>query len=587
MQIKLSELENPKIALCLSGGGLRATFFHFGVIKALRDTKVNGVSLLSKISDIYSVSGGSIIAAHLIKNWNLYTGDDAKFKEAISSLYKVAARDIRGQVLRAWALSLLALAIPRLRGKKRTYWLEQEYAKIYGNQSLASFYRTEKGLPKLHILTTAFHSGELCSFSPSGFEIIRNGRGALQKVSTPADSLSMAFSVAASSAFPPMFPPIEVTSEMLGYPDLDDFKNSIYLSDGGVFDNLGVEKLCVDLELKQTQANAVIVSNAGSSFKSTITSKFSNIFARNIRATDIMMRRVADNTEDKMFRLAGLALMPLKIGDTVNSYSLAQVTQKLLRNVRTDLDNFSETLVKLLADHGEQVALNALQVHGLSVSQSNVQPDNFYENQESLTTIASLAANRSKNPFNLRDWKSYAVIAFVVGYVIFAGYAWIAPTIDARKAKAAEAEVLAQNKKAAEDYKQQIAQVQDSTIIQLRNEIVELKNKLKLPPSENLMFDKPHRVWLQFAGSIQREEMKEFGKKIKEKWPNTQGAEQGGERTQNAAGMLEVRYGDEKDKNAAIDLTKDVLRTNIVKLMKETKRVEGIPSGSLEIWISR
>jgi predicted acylesterase/phospholipase RssA len=54
--------------LALSGGGFRATLFHLGVIEHLRDA-----SLLNGITEISSVSGGSIVAAHLVLNWQACT----------------------------------------------------------------------------------------------------------------------------------------------------------------------------------------------------------------------------------------------------------------------------------------------------------------------------------------------------------------------------------------------------------------------------------------------------------------------------------------------------------------------------------
>src|SRR6187200_2525173 len=48
------------IALCLSGGGYRAALFHLGALRRL-----NEVGLLSRVDTITSVSGGSIVAAHL------------------------------------------------------------------------------------------------------------------------------------------------------------------------------------------------------------------------------------------------------------------------------------------------------------------------------------------------------------------------------------------------------------------------------------------------------------------------------------------------------------------------------------------
>lgn len=55
------------LALCLSGGGFRAALFHLGALRRL-----NELGLLSKIDTISTVSGGSIVAAHLadrIRPW--------------------------------------------------------------------------------------------------------------------------------------------------------------------------------------------------------------------------------------------------------------------------------------------------------------------------------------------------------------------------------------------------------------------------------------------------------------------------------------------------------------------------------------
>jgi predicted acylesterase/phospholipase RssA len=56
------ETTNRQFGLALSGGGFRAALYHLGVIGFLRD-----IQLLSRIR---SVSGGSIIGAHMVLNWN-------------------------------------------------------------------------------------------------------------------------------------------------------------------------------------------------------------------------------------------------------------------------------------------------------------------------------------------------------------------------------------------------------------------------------------------------------------------------------------------------------------------------------------
>src|SRR3954452_20292285 len=47
-------------ALCLSGGGFRAALFHLGALRRLDE-----LGVLARVDTVSSVSGGSILAAHL------------------------------------------------------------------------------------------------------------------------------------------------------------------------------------------------------------------------------------------------------------------------------------------------------------------------------------------------------------------------------------------------------------------------------------------------------------------------------------------------------------------------------------------
>lgn len=66
------------LSLALSGGGFRATLFHLGVIRHLYEQKT-----LHHVTKIASVSGGSILAAHLVLHWGDYTNyeEPQKFKD--------------------------------------------------------------------------------------------------------------------------------------------------------------------------------------------------------------------------------------------------------------------------------------------------------------------------------------------------------------------------------------------------------------------------------------------------------------------------------------------------------------------------
>ena len=68
-----------KIGLALSGGGFRASLYHLGLVRFLRDA-----GILNQVSHITSVSGGSVLAAHLVLNWDRYNGSPSEFDTVAS-----------------------------------------------------------------------------------------------------------------------------------------------------------------------------------------------------------------------------------------------------------------------------------------------------------------------------------------------------------------------------------------------------------------------------------------------------------------------------------------------------------------------
>ena len=63
--IQARKLEDT-IGLCLSGGGYRAMIYHVGAI-----IRLNELGFLPRLSEIASVSGGSITAGLLALRWQL------------------------------------------------------------------------------------------------------------------------------------------------------------------------------------------------------------------------------------------------------------------------------------------------------------------------------------------------------------------------------------------------------------------------------------------------------------------------------------------------------------------------------------
>lgn len=226
-----------RMGLALSGGGYRATLYHLGVLRFLRDS-----GLLPRVSHITSVSGGSIMAAHLVTNWNRYSGSEKEFDQAAAELLNFIRRDVRNRVVRRFPLAFVAnlghWAVGRgwSRRLTRPGLLEAHYEQfLYGDKCLYELPTT----PQLHMLATNVNEGCLCSFTRSGLLVERRTpQGSTYFASIPSALATIPMAVAASSAFPGFFPPLQLTARDVG-ADEGRFPPHV-LTDGGVYDNLGV-----------------------------------------------------------------------------------------------------------------------------------------------------------------------------------------------------------------------------------------------------------------------------------------------------------------------------------------------------------
>jgi predicted acylesterase/phospholipase RssA len=356
------------IGLALSGGGFRATLYHLGLIRAIRDA-----GQLAKVRHICSVSGGSILAAHLVVNWARYNGTAEEFDDAAREVIDFVKRDVRGRVLRRWILSIIAFPLRWLPGGRR--WsriklLQSEYDRLFQGRTLANLLpeRGAGGLrhPDLHLLCTSLTTGEPCAFSGEGFwKLSPDGKVRLIRAGTQP----IALAVAASSAFPPLFPPVELTSEMLRCLPSDEFSPSVlHLADGGIYDNLGIHRLTGLVRDNLTARDLVIVSDAGAKVGWILGTSFRFILSRAVRASDLLMQRVGELAYTLMRNESFMGrgtLVQCRIAEEVTNNddpgALAPELQRDLSNLRTDLDRFSDKEVHLLVRHGYAVGRKALE----------------------------------------------------------------------------------------------------------------------------------------------------------------------------------------------------------------------------------
>jgi len=214
--------------ICLSGGGYRAMLFHTGVLRRLCQTR-----WLQQADRISSVSGGSMTAAILALAWSKVTTSsdpDAAFVEQVEApIRALAARTIDRSAVVSGLLSPFSSIGEEVEGELRRHLL--------GTATLADL----PAKPVFVFNATNTGSGKLVRFTHDGVADWRVGRNL-----DPTVRLSAA--VAASAAFPPFLSPFRLAMDEAAWVDdngnhLDPrtYRDEFALTDGGVYDNLGLE----------------------------------------------------------------------------------------------------------------------------------------------------------------------------------------------------------------------------------------------------------------------------------------------------------------------------------------------------------
>ena len=353
-----------RIGLALSGGGFRATLYHLGVVRFLRDA-----GLLSQVSHVTSVSGGSVLAAHLVMNWNRYCGSAEQFEAAAEEILKFVSLDVRNRIVRRYPWLLAAGLWHRLVFRRtsrlltRTGLLERYYQKhLFGDVCLHQLPPT----PEIHILTTSVSEGSLASFTREGLWMQRRRNdGSVEVQSHRAGLAKVATAVAASSAFPAFFPPLELTAYDIGASE-GEFSTQ-YFTDGGIFDNLGVRMfryLSSEMQKRTGEddfVDVILVSDVGKVFAVYGAERTPGFLSTALRSSDILMNRVWQLEREHLSLgpqcvfAESSDIVPREIDGT----ALHPEIQVQVGRIRTDMDRFREIEVSGLIRHGYCVARQA------------------------------------------------------------------------------------------------------------------------------------------------------------------------------------------------------------------------------------
>lgn len=295
-----------KIGLSLSGGGYRATIYHLGTLKKLKELKI-----LDKVDVISTNSGGSITGA----TYGLHKDNFEAFEAVIRQGVK---RSVIKGVLVSWQF-LLVFATTLFWMLTILYLLANGYAwssfgllialvvvflffqfnlfpiSTLNEKMYNTFFFNGKTLNDLRkdvrfaINATNLETGRLFTFSNDtmGDSVYDFPLDDDEPIKFESDNFPIARAVAASTAVPFVFTPIKIDKEF--FSNTEDTKRAKpRLVDGGVYDNQGAHKITQTKSAYGSQI--VIISDAGNTmpFKNT----YRNTLTMLIRTSDVFMNRI-------------------------------------------------------------------------------------------------------------------------------------------------------------------------------------------------------------------------------------------------------------------------------------------------------
>lgn len=350
------------IGLSLSGGGFRAALFHLGALRRL-----NELGILGSLNTISAVSGGSIIAGHLaasIEPWPESGRSFESWEKQVAQPFRLfAKRNIRTG-------PILSRLLPWNWGwsSGSVEWLANTYNQHLTGQLLVQM----PPKPNFVFCATDMNSG-------TNWKFTRRSVGSYGAGSRRSNGIPVSLAVAASSSFPPFLGPLRFPLRLSTHDGFNPRSASnsrsapklkhIELTDGGVYDNLGLEPTWKRHEY-------VLVSDGGApfafdtdessgSFRSILLSlnrslkrvmRYNEIMGAQARAmrARFLINQFERRVRKGAFWSIGTDTSKFKTSQEGNFYTYDSINK--ISNIRTDLDAFSDDEIKILENHGYIVA---------------------------------------------------------------------------------------------------------------------------------------------------------------------------------------------------------------------------------------
>lgn len=321
MSVKIAGTDR-RIGLALSGGGFRAAGFHLGVFEKLRQ-----LNLLEHIDVLSCVSGGSIAGAFLALHWNSPTvlADLERYLLTKS----IAVGSVIGGILDPFESRLDKLA--------NSYDRD-----LFGGKSM----RALRNGPRVYINATNLATGNLFFFVAGGGGQLDEEMGEHELGVIKAPEFKIARAVAASSAFPPVFPPLRLNVEEYGPGDRVGY---VTLTDGGVYDNMGIAPLL----RQRNDLHCLIVSDGGKPFSLSMEPTTSGAIVLK-EGIGIMMEQIRGLEFDRMEHRARAGAGPkpawFSIDSTIGEDHKGDAT--FASSIETNLKALKPSELAVLKRHG-------------------------------------------------------------------------------------------------------------------------------------------------------------------------------------------------------------------------------------------
>jgi NTE family protein len=356
-------MQRKGAALCLSGGGYRASLFDLGAMRRL-----NELGILSQVDTFSSVSGGSIaaafVAAHVAGRLDGQWPEPGELVPGFDTGIAKPLCDLAGTNIRTGA-ALTRLNPLNIRNPNAaSNVLAERYAEAITKRSIAEL----PDRPRFIFCATDLQFRTQWVID-SGLN--RQGSDVAGYQHPVPDDWTVARAVAASSCFPGVFPPMQLDLEPASLTggtydgiDRDDLCRDIELTDGGVFDNLGLEPVWQD--------HAVILASDGSpSFGPTpdlgpLWPSLRPIVTLLEQATTVRKRWLMSNYMKQIYDGAywGIASLPSNFDPPPDTLVYPDdLIEHVISQVRIELDAFSPAEMAVLENHGYLMCDLAIRTH--------------------------------------------------------------------------------------------------------------------------------------------------------------------------------------------------------------------------------